>query len=80
MGNLFTTAGQKRVFVAGGTHNYIVRVHIMFIHVIFFPSGGLAGRMWPAGRRLPTPVLENRDDTHGDGDHTHFFLLLLYCW
>ena len=45
MGNLFTTAGQKRVviFVAGHTHNSR-KVHIIFIHIIFFPSKGLAGR------------------------------------
>ena len=75
VGNLFTTAGRKRVviFVAGHTHNSS-KVHIISI-LIFFPLGAwwtaeelLAGRMWPAGCRLPTFAIS-------DGWHLNALML-----
>ena len=50
VGNLFTTAGQKKVviFVAGRTHTSQAKVHMIFIHIIF-PLGA-----W----RLPAPAVD----------------------
>ena len=63
VGNLFTTAGQKRVgnFVAGGIHNSMKDTHNMHPYI----SSGvlraakelLAGSMWQADCKLPTPAL-----------------------
>ena len=52
VGNLFTTAGQKRVlfFVAGRIYNSSKHTHIILIHNIFFSSEGLAGRIKIAHR------------------------------
>ena len=49
VGNLFTTAGRKRVviFVAGHTHNSGKGICIIFIHIIFFPLGA-----WQAAQEL----------------------------
>ena len=64
----FTTAGRKNVgiFVAGRTHNTSHGAHN--IHSYYFFSYGawraaqelLVSHVRPAGRRLPTPAIEQR--------------------